>query len=312
LGPLNQTPPPKSPKLSTPLLAGVIIAIAALVSGFVFIKVQGLKSQAKDLTTTQLKNFDQLEDNYSDIVKTYSEPATENELLKINPQDQNDIQVLGLEDSSQIQQSRKIGGLYREATNHLENIAKTNNSWQQTNRSPLFFLSGIDPKDLVQRTTDFSESSQHLITFLSDINSLEIEAITMGFEIGTAIQEVVIRNADQTSVDSLEQKVNNLKNLKDSFASVNVDNLSDDIRQDFQASLDSFEEDVSVFTEIVNAARNQNNSAFRNAISSLIIQGGTSSESSIVATVTFWETDPTIQSTYSLHKDWQDFSEATF
>lgn len=288
--------------------------------------VTNQKKEVKDLAKKQVEDFKQLENKYSEIVKlikesqNIEEPGSQ-QLLGLEAEDEEasasmkeedlkekiQAQVLALEDDPGIALSRRVGELYRQAKNIAEEIGQTNKTLvAKTSALPLNLLLPT-PKELTAKTADFSAQTASLFGYLGAINSLTIKMSTLGYEIGMAINESVIRGADDTSVKSLENKINELNALRDEFLQIETTQLSDKLRQEHYDSLKEFEATKKLFTDILDSLRQKDLNAIVKSFQSLLLQASSSGESSLVETLSFWQDDPTLRSVGDLKKEWQTF-----
>lgn len=324
------SPPPPAPPVKTSSHLGLwlglfflllLIGVGAL--GYIFITNQ--KKEVKDLAKKQVEDLKQLENKYSDIVKLIKESQNVEEqgqqLLGLETEDEEasssaneedlkekiQAQVLALEDDPGIALSRRVGELYREAKTIAEEIGQTNDTLiAKTSALPLnLFLP--TPKGLTTKTADFSEQTTSLLGYLDDLNRLEIKISTLGYEIGMAINEALVRGADDTSVKSLENKINELNSLRDEFLKIDTAQISEKLRQEHYDSLNSFEETKKLFTDILDSFRQKNLDAIVKSFQSLLLQATSSTESSLVEILSFWQDDPTIRSVGDLKKEWQTY-----
>lgn len=321
-------PPVALPKTSSHLglwlgLFFLLLLVGAGALGYYFVTNQ--KKEVKDLAKKQVEDFKQLENKYGDIVKLIKESQNveeqgsqkllglETEAKEASPSTEEDLkeeiqaQVLALEDDPSIALSRRLGELYRQAEGIAEEIGRTNDALvAKTSALPLNLILPT-PKELTTKTADFSRQTTSLFGYLSAVNTLGIKISTLGYGIGMAINEAITREADDTSVKSLENKITELNGLRDEFLQIDTTQLSDKLRQEHYDSLKSFEETKKLFTDILDSLRQKDLNAIIKSFQSLLLQASSSSESSLVETLSFWQDDPTLRSVGDLKKEWQTY-----
>lgn len=273
-----------------------------------------LSSQKKTLQTAiqnQVNQFNQLSQTYQSIVnlirQTQEEPANQLLQVHLNLETLTQENVLGLEETPAITQARRLSLLYDQAKDVAVQIQNQNQAIKdQLNSFPLnlYFKKHLS---LAEKTEKFTQDTLALLTYLKEINSLEIEMTTYGFEFGVALNESLSHGADEASLKKLEDKLQELDDLKKKFLKIDASGLSADLQKERLEDLQEFEDSQAYFEEIVLSFKSQDPEAILKSLESLLVEAQVATEKGLVETVTFWQENPTLNAAPKLQKDWQDF-----
>lgn len=314
--PMEPTQSGSSKKPILIVAVAVILIILAAIGSIVWMNMSA-KRNLQEYVQTQVKELTALEQSYKSVRTILDEkiPAAEAEttnLLKARPTKISDINanVLGAEEDLNIAMNRKLADQYKKGRASLKNITGTTTkiaSVYQGNPFTKPFLP--DATALISGTKDFSEQSDALLAYMNQINNLEISSKTLGYQIGLALQESILRNADADSVANFKSKVNELNDIYADYKAVDISNLPDDLQASHNESLLTFNKDVAVFSELVTALERKDAAMLQQAIQSLIIQGESESAAAEIEVRNFWHEHETINQATSLKDEWKQFGE---
>lgn len=275
------------------------------------------KRELQQQVQTQVKELAALEKSYKSVRTILDEktPAPEAEttnLLKARPSKISDVNtnVLGAEEDLNIAMNRKLADQYKAGRATLRNISATNtkvSSIYQNNPIIKPFLP--DATNLIADTKDFTAESDALLAYLSQVNNLEISSKTLGYQIGLALQESILRNADADSVANFKNKVNELDDIYADYKAIDTSDLPEDLKTSHQESLASFDKDVAVFSELVTALERKDANMLQQAIQSLIIQGESESAAAEIEVRSFWNEHEIINKATTMKEAWQQFGQ---
>jgi len=239
--------------------------------------------------TEQVTKITDLEAHYANIV-TYlknSSKSTENGrqgtntsvlgISDINFEGQESIdvgKVLGLEDSLAVKNTREYIEMLRNALNTVNGIKEKNQEVDKRVSDLLVFGKIIGKVDLpIEETDEFVNKTEPLLTYLRDLESLSLVVLTKGYEFGAAIEETYLRGADDESVRKLEEKLNDIRSLKKDYQAIDTSGISQDLRSAHDKSLNSFDSDLKIFVDIVDAMKAKDAVALQKAFISLVSEG---------------------------------------
>ncbi len=215
--------------------------------------------------------------------------------------------VLGLEDSPAMKQLRELGELYREGKKTANEIDSNSfNIGLKINSFPLnFFFSKNRP--LIERTEAYAEEATYFLDYLDKENSMSIRAITVGFELGIAFEEAILRGADEASIKNYEDKLKELERLITDYRNIDTSKLTEDLREEHRKEAARADDEVEVFYELLEALKNKDIEALERALQSLMLDIVSGYETSLVETITFWQKNPTVRGIEELEEDWEEF-----
>jgi len=333
---MEQIPPPISPEpTSTPIIdpqidpipphknrtlmyiaigVGLIVVIGTVIGG-TWAYTQG-KKDIQAMVQSQSQQLDDLQKSYNDIRKVLDKvPSTPSldsaDLLdsSINsglPSEYDD--VLGVEEDLGIDQNRKLSEEYKAATKLLDNLKKNNRKIEGLSQSnPVISIFIPQNADLISDTDSFANTSSALLMYLQKVNSFEINSTMVGYQIGMAIQEAVVRSADDASVANLEKKIKEIDSLYEEYKSIDISSIPEDLQTNHSAELASFSEDVEIFNQILLAFQNKNAALLEKTLQSIIIQGQGASNESEVKFKSFWQDNVIINGVTDLSDRWSEY-----
>lgn len=290
----------------------IIIVLLLLVvgggigGGFVYSNSQ--KAEVKKLAQEQSNNFSSLEDKYKKIVDTYkksSEGSLEKStVLGVEAEKSN---VLGLEDSDSVVMLRQLTELYRDSKKTNQSIKSTNDKVKVSVNNPIL-SSTLGKDNPTEKTTKFVEDTDKLLTFMEKGTDLQLKAITVGFDLGVALENSISRGGDRESVSNLDAKIDDLKEIAKEEAAIDVNTIPQELRADFEKSKKSSDEMIKKFEEVSDAIRNQDVYSLQTALQDIILASAVASEKGDVAIMSFWQKNETIRSVEDLKQDWDKYS----
>ncbi|QQS43328.1 hypothetical protein IPM65_04155 [Candidatus Roizmanbacteria bacterium] len=316
--PLQSTPAhPGGAKRPTVIIAvAVILVILATVGGIIWMSMAA-KRELQQQVQAQVKEMTALEKSYKSVrtildEKTPSPEAETTNLLKTNPTRISDVNanVLGAEEDLNIALNRRLGDQYKQSRTSLRNITSINTKIATVYQgNPLVKPFLPDATSLISDTKDFAEESDALLSYLNQINNLEVSSKTLGYQIGLALQESILRNADPDSVANFKSKVNELDDIYEDYKAIDTSGLPEDLRVSHDETLATFSEDVSIFSELVTALERRDAAMLQQAIQSLIIQSESESAAAEIEVRSFWNEHETITKATTIREQWQQFGE---
>ncbi len=316
--PLQSTPAqPGGAKRPTVIIAvAVILVILAAVGGIIWMSMSA-KRELQQQVQAQVKEMTALEKSYKSVrtildEKTPSPEAETTNLLKTNPTRISDVNanVLGAEEDLNIALNRRLGDQYKQSRSSLRNISSINTKIASVYQgNPLVKPFLPDATSLISDTKDFAEESDALLSYLNQINNLEVSSKTLGYQIGLALQESILRNADPDSVANFKSKVNELDDIYEDYKAIDTSGLPEDLRVSHDETLATFSEDVSIFSELVTALERRDAAMLQQAIQSLIIQSESESAAAEIEVRSFWNEHETITKATTIREQWQQFGE---
>ena len=333
----TNTPPPATPTGVPPagssstekpksMFMTIMIAILAflLISVGIVAYMLYLRTQAtqelKTLVDNQLKSFTAIEKDYKDtedLLKLIdkrqdpepTEQSSSKQLLKFG-EDPNfgESNVLGVEEDLNIDIERKMAEKFRDVVTQVDTISKNTAKIKEiNNKSPIHKMFLPDTSDLVTSSEKFAKETKPLMQYLNDSTMLGIQVTTISVDLGLALNEAIIRGADEASLGNFKKKLSNLKDIKTEMEKIDISGLENSLQSEHKESLASFDEDMSVFDEIDEALTKKDINLLDKALSSLILQGQGDSLSSQVGRLSFWQSNKTIQSVGPVKQEWKDF-----
>jgi hypothetical protein len=241
--------------------------------------------------------------------KTASDSATSEESTDNDGQDELDKEmVLGIEDDLGITQNRKLSQRYKDAIVRLDNIGKNAKTIEDSFKSNIFALFVTKPdKDLFKDTKSFVDRSKPLMAYLDSSNTMQINGTLLGYKIGLALQELILRSADDESVQKYEEKLKEIDGLYRQSNGMDISELPEELQIQHKEELDSYSSSVAVFYELLHAAREKDIERFYSAIQSLSLQGASQVGESQIKFTNFWQNNITINATDRLIEKWSEY-----
>jgi|GEM_PF-6467837 len=311
----TQVPPHKNRMVMyIALLVGLLFVIGTIVSG-IWAYTQG-KKDIQRMVKSQSQQLHDLQKTYDDIrmmlEKTPNTPTeTNTDLLYPSTPSKAPNKydaVLGVEEDLGIDQNRKLSEEYKTASKQLEGLKKNNRKIEALAESnPIVSIFIPQNADLIADTDAFADTSIALLAYLQKVNTFEINSTMAGYQIGLAIQEAIVRSADETSVANLGKKIQEIDILYDEFKSIDISDIPEDLQTDHAAALASFDEDVAIFNQILLAFQNNNGALLEKTLQSLILQGQGASNKSKVEFKTFWHENKIINAVNDLSDQWAEY-----
>lgn len=298
------------------IAVAVILLVLASIGGIIWMSMSA-KRELQQQVQTQVKELTALEKSYRSVrtildEKTPSPEAETTNLLKARPSKISDVDanVLGAEEDLNIALNRKLADQYKKGRTSLTNIASINTKIANVYQgNPLVKPFLPDATSLISDTKDFAAQSDALLAYLTQINNLEISSKTLGYQIGLALQESILRNADPDSVANFKSKVNELDDIYEDYKAIDTSELPEDLKTGHDEAVASFNKDVAVFSELVTALERKDADMLQQAIQSLIIQGESESAAAEIEVRSFWNEHETINKATSMREEWQRFGE---
>ncbi|PJE62221.1 hypothetical protein COU87_00555 [Candidatus Roizmanbacteria bacterium CG10_big_fil_rev_8_21_14_0_10_39_12] len=309
------TPPHKNKKLMILLIAIGLFVVFGSIGGGLWAFIQGQKDM-QTIVQSQKSEFAEVQNTYDDVRNILdsiptSPPSGNTDLLdnsksKSIPSQYDD--VLGVEEELGIDQNRKLSEEYKKGIKHLEVIKKNNRKIEALSQSnPTVSIFIPQNADLIRETDRFVDTSSALLTYLQKVNTFEINSTMVGYQVGLAIQEAVVRAGDDDSVTNLEKKIQEIDTLYDEFKSINIDAIPENLQIDHTEKLVTFDEDVEIFNQILIAFQEKNVKLLEKTLQSIIIQGQGTTNDSKVKFKTFWYENELINTITNLSDRWNEY-----
>lgn len=296
------------------LVIGLIVILGSVIGG-IWAYTKG-KSEIQSMVQSQSQQLNDLQKSYNDIRnvldKVPQTPSMDSaDLLDSStnsvPPSRYD-NVLGVEENLGIDQNRKLSEEYKAASKLLDNLKKNNRKIEKLSQSnPVISIFIPQNADLISDTDSFADTSSALLMYLQKVNSFEINSTMVGYQIGLAIQEAVLRAADDESVANLEKKIKEIDSLYDEYKSIDISSIPEDLQADHTAELLAFNEDVEIFNQILIAFQNKNAALLEKTLQSIILQGQGASNESEVKFITFWQDNEIINGVTDLSDRWDEY-----
>lgn len=308
-------PPHKNKTLMFVALVVGLFVVLGSISGGIWAYTQG-KKEVHTLVKVQTQHLDDLKNSYDDIRDILDEipttPSIDNADL-LDASDQSNIpssfdDVLGVEEQLGIDQNRKLSEKYKTASKHLEALKKNNRKVEALARSnPVVSLFVPQNADLIADTDRFSDNSTMLISYLQKLNTFEINSTMVGYQIGLAIQEAIVRSADDDSVANLDKKIEEIDKLYEEFKAIDIENIPENLQNEHKDELSEFNADVEVFNQLLTAFQEKDTNLLEKSFQSLILQGQGASNESEVKFKTFWHENEILNAVSDLSDRWEEY-----
>lgn len=290
----------------------IIIVLLLLVigggigGGFVYSNSQ--KAEVKKLSQEQTNNFSSLENKYKKIVDTYKRSSDntvkQSAVLGIQAEKSN---VLGLEESDSVVMLRQLTELYRDSKKTNQTIKSTNDKVKSSVNNPIL-APMLGKNNPTKQTDKFVGDTDKLLTFMEKGTDLQLKAITVGFDLGVALESSIQRGGDRDSVNNLDSKIDDLREVAKEEAAIDINTVPSELRSDFKKSKKTSEEMISKFEDVSGAIRNQDVYALKTALQDIILTSAVSSEKGDVAVMSFWQKNETIRSVEDLKEAWDKYA----
>lgn len=307
----------------------IIVVLLLLVGGGIgggVVYTNSQKAEVKKLSQEQSSSFSSLEDKYKKIVDTYkrslkaspgklsfsssaykrsSEGSLEKStVLGVEAQKSN---VLGLEDSDIVIMLRQLTELYRDSKKVNNTIKSANDSVKAKVNNPIL-KPMITKGNPTEDTTKFVTDTENLLTFMEKGTDIQLKAITVGFDLGVALEYAIQRGGDNESVNNLDKKIDELKDLAKEEAEIDINTVPQELRSDFEKSRKSSDEMIKKFEVVSDSIRNKDVFTLQSALQDIILASAVASEKGDVAIMSFWQKNETIRSVEDLKQDWDKYS----
>lgn len=304
---------------------GIVAALLAAVGGYGYWQVQEAKTWMQGAIQSQVADLDRIDASYSAIQNILAEPlptsdqdATTTNLLKAIPPKKTvprrlkdvEPQVLGAEDELQITLNRRLAEQYKKSRTAIKAIQKRNaeittkmTEWNMI-RS---FLPDIRP--LLAKTDTVAQMAEAMLAYLNETNTIEIEGKTLGYQIGLAMREAILRDADDASVAKLREKIRELETFYGKAERMSTDNLPQVLKENHAESLATFDRDMEVFRDLLRGFEEKDIFMIQEALESMVIQSASQTTKAEILMRSFWQNDEAISAMEELRDDWQTFGE---
>lgn len=214
--------------------------------------------------------------------------------------------VLGLEDSASIKASRDYIEMLRKALNSVQSIKEKNQEVKDNLDGFLVFGKISGKIDLpTEKTEEFVKNTEPILTYMKDVENLGIKVVGEGYEFGAAIEEAILRGADQVSVQKLDNKLDDLRDLKRDLEMVNTSNIPEDMKKDHSEAIKDFDEDFKIFIELVDAIKARDVYALQKTLISVASRGESSMQTGATEYISFWQENETLRSVSTVREDWE-------
>lgn len=327
---LNATEQNSSPsKKKLYILVGVVsLLILSGIAGAMFYmkNTQLQKIQAK--VDEQIQEIKKLEKTYSNIKVLIKEQDDEEKKAEDSqsasllyyqdavsePISDTETDVLGsTEESLKIDVNRQLSKEFKAGRKYLKNISNLDKEISSAyNKNPLLKPFLPNPESQIKTTEEMVKKSDPLLRYMDDANSLDIDAKTLGYQIGIAIEEAIVAYADRASLNKFDDKLNELDDLYEKAKAINTDGLSDELVKDHEESLASYEEDTKVFKDIQVALEQKSSTKLERALQSLIYQSASQNTKNNIDELSFWEDYEIVNLPSEVRSSWESFVKANF
>ncbi len=320
--PQNVTPAekPKSMFFTAMIIIIVILMVGVGSVGYMLYLRNQATQELKTLVDSQLKAFTAIEKDYKDtedllkLIDTRQDPqpteqSSNKQLLKFGEEPSFEgSNVLGVEEDLNIDIERKMAEKFRNVATEVDTISKNTTKIKAiNNKSPIHKMFLPDTSDVVASSEKFAKETKPLMEYLNSSTMLGIQVTTISLDIGLALNEAIIRGADEASLSNFKKKLANLENIKTEMEKIDISGLELSLQTEHKDSLASFDEDMGVFYEIDEALTKKDIVLLDKALNSLILQGKADSVSSQVGRLSFWQSNKIIQSASTVKQEWKDF-----
>jgi len=311
--------PEKATRPKLPLIVGFAITTVLVLLGLggYFVYSSAL-TEVKTITRSHIDNLEKLEGTYAKIIKTLEEKPSEskdtvNNLLKSKPRKLKDVnvQVLGAEDDLAIQINRKLAEHYKKGKSYLKAIKEQNVKLEEVYQNPLIKPFLPDLGTLPTKTTETVASWEAIFTYLNESNTIEINAKTLGYQFGLAMQEAIVREADDESVAKLREKLVELDTIFEQYKKLETKGLPEDMQKTHQDGLDSYNKDVAVFGELVQGFEDKDVDQIEKSLQSMAIQGQSETTASEIEMRNFWYDHDSVKQIEELKEAWISYATNT-
>lgn len=286
----------------------VLLLLVGGIGGGGYFYSNSQKAEVKKLSQEQSGNFSSLEDKYKKIVDTYKQTSDDtveqSTVLGIQAEKTN---VLGLEESDSVVMLRQLTELYRDSKKTNQKIKSTNDKVKASVNNPILTPT-LGKNNPTEQTTKFVEDTDKLLMFMEKGTDLQLKAITVGFDLGVALENSISRGGDRESVNNLDAKIDDLKEIAKEEAAIDINTIPQELKADFEKSKKSSDEMIKKFEEVSDSIRNQDVYALQTALQDIILASSVASEKGDVAVMSFWQKNETIRSVEDLKQDWDKYS----
>lgn len=337
--PISQQPIEIKKKSKLPIMFLFLVLLLGGFFAYTFFTFQNEKKIILDNTNDQIENFNDLEERYNDVVNllkssnssqvgqkeiVLGDNTESNDLYDSLSEDAKDVlgikdvrestnpiaqEVLGLEDTKAIMDSREFIEMMRNSIKIVKDISDENESIDSSMQTFSMGILGSSLNPPYKDTKDFAEKSDALLNFMAEVESVKIKMITWGFEIGNAINESILREADEQSVKKVEDLLAQSQDMKKEASSVNTELIPAELKLEHQESIDTFDNSLTIFYDVVDALKVKDADALSKAIISLISEGSIQAEKGTTYYVSFWQDNETLRSVSDVKEMWEEFQE---
>jgi len=312
---IDAIPPHKNKTLMYIAIGVGLIVVIGTVIGGTWAYSQG-KKDIQAMVQSQSQRLDDLQKTYNDIQNVLDNvpqsPSMDSaDILdssinsKLSSKYDN---ILGVEENLRIDQNRKLLEKYKTASNLLDSLKRGNRKIVKLSQSnPIISIFIPQNADLISYTDSFADTTSALLIYLQKVNSFEINSIMVGYQIGLAIQEAVVRSADDASIANLEKKIKEIDSLYGEYKSIDISSIPEDLQAGYTAELVAFNEDVLIFDQILVAFQNKNASLLEKTLLLIILHGQGASNELGVKFKSFWQDNAIINGVSDLSDRWDEY-----
>jgi hypothetical protein len=278
-----------------------IIGLGAAL-GFYYTKTKSELAQLSEKQVKELKKINAVVEDAIDLNKNLDmDSETNSHVLGVSVNSEGEVK--GLEDTDLIRDARKEKQLYSAAKESLGVVKKQNDEAKKlANKIRLKNTPILD-------TEKYVSEAEPLFNYLQQGSQLGIELVTQGVELGSLIQNAILRGADETSVRQYSEALESLSLVKEQLANMDISQLPQDMQEEHTSAIETFDKDLEVFYEIETALKEKNGQKLEAAIQSMVLSSATGMETSTTIFISFLEDNTTMQRANSLSKEWQTFAD---
>lgn len=218
-------------------------------------------------------------------------------------------EVLGIEESGPIQKIRELSSLSRELKVISEDIIATSNKINDTYSSMMITYQISNPSDLVDRSKNYAEQIKTIAEYNIEMYRIDIQSLIFIYDFFVAIAVATEDPTNETQLQRLDEIIANVDALQSSYKAIDVSNLPEYYREEYQLGKDEYPSFKRSLEEIVQSIRDFDAQSFENEVETLFLSNYIEADKGVVREVSFWTDDNSIVKTQTLLNEWENYKD---
>lgn len=212
-------------------------------------------------------------------------------------------QVLGLEDSPQLQLQREIEEGLNQTIEQLNIVREKNNAIKNANIIPeLTLMAKLSAP--TRETDEMVEGLQVILSVLKKETALTIRAHSTGYELGLAL-ETAVEKFDEESIAKLEEKIQTLRTLVSEEKRLLNENIPNELKNLLEKSVALSNTQLKIFEALPLQLRNKDLKGLSDNLKSLVASSTMDGNTMQVELVSFLKNDKSIRSVSTVRESWR-------